>query len=444
MLKQLLFICSIMVTTITSAQQIDFVRCATPLALDYQEELTPGYKDFVNNAFDYAKQWSNSNGHTKSSYTIPVVVHVVYDTPEKNLHDTVIFNQIANLNKDFNRLNDDAGNLRSIFEPVVGAADIHFQLAWVDPNGNPSTGITRTETTIATFGSLNALLGDLSELERVKSSADGGIDPWDQDEYLNIWVCDMSVDFLGQSTTALLGYATPPDGLANWPAGAVNGLNDGVVIQYQCFGSNNPNPLPNPDGSGSTLEVLGRTVTHEVGHYLGLRHIWGDGDCAEQDGIDDTPNASGQSNFDCDDTKNTCVDAIAELGGDAPDMIENYMDYSAESCQNAFTLGQVALMTGVLENFRPNLGDGNPLSLQENEIAFDVYPNPFTDEFNLKIEQGSVDEFFLFTLEGKLVSKGSINSNQEIIATSELNMGMYLLQLSNQGQIKSTTKLIKH
>lgn len=443
MLNKFLYSLTFIGLTTASAQQVDFVKCATTHAVDYQDELTPGYKELVNTAFDYAKQWSSENGRPKTDYTIPVVVHVVYNTPEQNLHDSVVFNQISNLNKDFNRLSDDAGNLRPIFDPIVGASGIHFELATVDPDGNPTTGIVRRQTDLATFGSIFALL-NLAELERVKSFADGGSDPWNQDEYLNIWVCDMSFELLGQTTTALLGYATPPDGLDNWPAGATDGLSDGVVIQYQCFGSNNPNELPSPDGSGGVMEVLGRTVTHEVGHYLGLRHIWGDGDCSEEDGIDDTPNAAAQSQFDCDPTKNTCVDNIPEVGGDAPDMIENFMDYSAESCQNAFTLGQIALMVGVLENFRPNLGDGNPLALQENEIVFDVYPNPFTDEFNLKIEQGSVDEFFLYTLEGKLVLNGSVEANQKIIATSDLNSGLYLLQVSNLGQIKSTTKLIKH
>src|SRR5690606_22725573 len=161
----------------------------------------------------------------------------------------------------------------------------------------------------------------------------------------------------------------------HWPAGTIDGLSDGVVIQFQCFGSNNPNPLPNPDGSGDILEVLGRTVTHEVGHYLGLRHIWGDGDCTAQDGVDDTPNATGQSDFDCDASKNTCVDNI--FGVDLPDMIENYMDYSAEDCQNSFTQGQVDIMHGVLDNERYDLVHGNPASVSTlDEISLSIFPNP--------------------------------------------------------------------
>ncbi len=436
------FFCTVTVF-LSNAQDVNLTKCLTPHAIEYQDNLSPGYSEHVNYVFDQAKQWFDTHGRQKSTYTIPVVVHVVYNTPEQNLHDSVIFNQIENLNKDFNRLNADAGNLRPLFNPVVGAADIEFQLAMVDPDGNPTNGIVRTETSSATFGSLAAFLGDFTDLEKVKSTAEGGSSPWNQSEYLNIWICNMSVNVFGTETTALLGYATPPDGLSHWPAGAVDGLSDGVVIQFQSFGSNNPNPLPNPDGSGDFIEVLGRTVTHEVGHYLGLRHIWGDGDCTAEDGVDDTPNATGQSNFDCDNTKNTCVDAIAALGGDAPDMIENFMDYSAETCQNSFTLGQIGIMVSVLEIFRPDLGDGNPLSLNEQEIISSIYPNPFSEEFTIEIENGEVEKVVLLTLDGKEVYTSEIHNNQLTIDTRTLNAGVYIIKLIGESDFISTKKIIK-
>lgn len=437
-----IFLCVLAAFKLT-AQEVEFVRCASPQAIEYQNNITPGYSEQVNSIFEQAKQWYNENGRNRNLYTIPVVVHVVYNTPEQNLHDSVIFNQIENLNKDFNRLNDDAGNLRPLFNPIVGAADIEFQLAMVDSDGNPTNGIIRRETSATTFGSLAAFLGDFTDLEKVKSTADGGSDPWNQNEYLNIWICNMSVNVFGTETTALLGYATPPDGLPHWPAGAVDGLSDGVVIQYQCFGSNNPNPLPNPDGSGDFIEVLGRTVTHEVGHYLGLRHIWGDGGCAAQDGVDDTPNATGQSNFDCDDTKNTCVDAIPELGGDAPDMIENFMDYSAESCQNSFTLGQIGIMVTVLEIFRPDLGDGNPLSIHEKEVSTSIYPNPFSDEFTIEIENEKADIIILLTLDGKEVFSSKFSGNHMVIDTRNLNVGVYIVKILSNSTTVLTHKIIK-
>ena len=316
----------------------------TPEAIQYQESITPGFINQVNKAFETAKAYSQNNP-TKSNaiYTIPVVVHVVYNTPQQNLDDSVILNQIQILNDDYQRMNADTVNMRSDFDIVKGSPQIEFVLAQIDPSGSPTTGITRTNTASPSFGSLAIISGDFTDLEKVKSTVDGGIDPWDQSRYLNIWVCNMSVDFFGTEITALLGYATPPTGLPNWPPGSTAGMSDGVVIQFQSFGSNNPNIL---DAGGGPIDVRGRTPVHEVGHYLGLRHIWGDGDCAAQDGIDDTPNADAQSNSDCDITKNTCVDNIQ--GVDLPDMVENYMDYSAETCQNSFTQGQVDLMHGVL------------------------------------------------------------------------------------------------
>jgi hypothetical protein len=433
-----LFLCGFI--SFELAAQIQVEHCGSPVAISYQEELTPGYRNHVNQVFDHAKAWHVEHKNEKNTYIIPVVVHVVYNTPEQNLHDSVILNQIQVLNADFNR-NNAAGSLRALFEPVVGPAHIYFELATVDPDGNATNGIVRRQTNLATFGSFFALLGNLADIEKVKSTADGGSDPWNQDEYLNIWVCNMSVDILGTETTALLGYATPPDGLPHWPPGAVQGLSDGVVIQYQCFGSNNPNELPSMDGSGQPMEVLGRTVTHEVGHYLGLRHVWGDGDCAAQDGVDDTPNASGQSNFDCDPSKNTCTDDnIAELGGDAPDMIENFMDYSAESCQNAFTLGQIGIMTGVLANFRPMLGDGDPMSL--NQFAFDyaVFPNPTNGQLTIRVVSAEEIDYALYSLDGKRLVDGQF-STELGIDISNLAQGMYVLSLSDKQGRKTTEKI---
>ena len=415
-------------------------RCMTPEAIQYQESITPGFITQVNKAFEKAKAYSQNNP-TKSGaiYTIPVVVHVVYNTPQQNLDDSVILNQIQILNDDYQRMNADTVNMRSDFDIVKGSPQIEFVLAQVDPNGTPTTGITRTNTPSASFGSLAIISGDFSDLEKVKSTVDGGIDPWDQSRYLNIWVCNMSVDFFGQEITALLGYATPPSGLPNWPPGSTAGMSDGIVIQYQSFGSNNPNVL---DAGGGPIDVRGRTPVHEVGHYLGLRHIWGDGDCTAQDGIDDTPNADAQSNSDCDITKNTCVDIIQ--GVDLPDMVENFMDYSAETCQNSFTQGQVELMHGVLENQRYDLVYNNPAGLSDLSIFdWEISPNPATDELSLfGIED--FNSMTIYSLSGQSVISTPINGNTQTIDVRQLESGMYILKVAgNQQQIDTKRIVIK-
>ena len=420
-----------------NAQQID--RCLSPQAIDYQESLTPGYKAHVNEIFEQAKAMVvNHEQKSGAVYTIPVVVHVVHNIPQQNLPDSVIFNQIQVLNEDYQRMNADTVNMRPSFDPVKGNPKIKFVLAQIDPNGLPTSGITRTNTSTASFGSLALIGGDFSDLEKIKSTADGGEDPWDQARYLNIWVGNMSVNFLGQEITALLGYATPPSGLPNWPPGSTNGLSDGVVIQYQAFGANNPNVL---DAGGGPIDVLGRTTVHEVGHYLGLRHIWGDGDCTAEDGIDDTPNADAQSNQDCDITKNTCTDNI--LGVDLPDMVENYMDYSAETCQNSFTQGQVDLMYGVLELQRYDLVHGNPAGVSEEEFASAVvYPNPsnglYTIEFNQEVSKVTVTDIYgheILTVPHPLL-KLPLNIQ------SQPN-GMYFISYENKEGFSNSQRIIK-
>ena len=266
---------------------------------------------------------------------------------------------------------------------------------------------------------------------------DGGEDPWDQSRYLNIWVCNMSINIFGTETTALLGYATPPSGLPNWPPGSTPNLSDGVVIQFQAFGSNNPNIL---DAGGGAIDVRGRTASHEVGHYLGLRHIWGDGDCTAEDGIDDTPNADAQSNQDCDITKNTCTDNIQ--GVDLPDMIENFMDYSEETCQNSFTQGQVDLMHGVLENQRFDLVNNNPAAINELDlISFSIAPNPASNQ--IQIESSDViQKISIVSVDGQIAYTVELNNTSTIINTSELARGYYYVISTSLEKQPSSQSLV--
>lgn len=404
-------------------------KCWSHRAIQHQEALTPGYAAHIDEQFEVAKNASLSKSN--ETYKIPVVFHVVYNTAEQNIEDSVILNQLQVLKNDYQRKNADTINMRSDFDIVKGNPNINFVLAQIDPDGNPTTGITRTETNLETFIGINFM----EDIERVKQTSEGGIDPWNQDRYLNIWICNMEFN----DTPALLGYATPPNDLSNWPPGSTSGLNDGVVIQYQAIGNNNPNTVDMGDGP---MNMLGRTLSHEVGHYLGLRHIWGDGDCQEEDGIDDTPNAADKSDFDCIATKNTCTDDIQ--GIDLPDMIENFMDYSAEDCQNSFTQGQVDLMRGVLENQRIDLVQNNPASVTNFSMEARLYPNPVDSKLNVKIEQGAADYYEIVNLQGKQILSAPLNSSNFNINVETLNKGMYILRLRNNNTSVSTKKFIKN
>ena len=231
--------------------------------------------------------------------TIPVVVHIIYNTAQENISDAQIQSQIDVLNEDFRRLNSDADNTWSQAADV----QIEFCLATIDESGNATNGITRKSSTRTSWGTNDAM----------KSSAQGGTDAWDTSKYLNMWVCNIG--------GGILGYAQFPGG---------NPLTDGVVMSPQYFGSS-------AKGTGFYLSApfdLGRTTTHEVGHFLNLRHIWGDGNCAFDDFVADTP-TSDAPNFGC---------ATGHVSCGSVDMVQNYMDYSNDGCMNLFTQGQADRM----------------------------------------------------------------------------------------------------
>ncbi|MCO6480355.1 MAG: zinc metalloprotease [Phaeodactylibacter sp.] len=244
--------------------------------------------------------------------TIPVVVHIVYDDPSEDITDAQVQSQIDVLNEDFRRANTDAANTPADFTGVAADIEIEFCLATVDPQGAATSGITRTVTTTTPF-----LVRD-----NVKFTASGGIDAWPTGDYLNIWICEID--------GGTLGYAQFPGGPA---------ATDGVVIDYRYMGRG---------GSAQVPYNLGRTATHEVGHWLNMRHIWGDGDCSVDDFVADTPNA-GSPNYTGSPCTypgpNTCIDAV----GDLPDMFQNYMDYSDDACMNLFTQGQKTRMRALFE-----------------------------------------------------------------------------------------------
>ena len=361
-------------------------------------------------------------------YTIPVVVHIVWGSEEQNIPDSLIYDVMDVLNEDYRRLNADADLIRDTFVDVVGDPFIEFELA----------GIERVQTD-TTF-SLSIFGAGLPD--NVKTSEGGGSDAWDTEKYLNIWVCNIE----GGS---LLGYAYPPANLENWPedASAPSPELDGVVVHYEVFRRTGSYTASGLLGLGErTIPVRGRTVTHEVGHYLGLRHIWGDGllsiiglpDCNSDDGVADTPNQGSSSQFSCDPEQNSCDD---DEDIQMPDMFENFMDYSSEDCLNSFTNGQIAIMRSVLENERSGLIEG--LSTSTVAIAdtenFKVYPNPANNELFVETHDLKADHYQLqlFDMQGRILrSMISQHTNNMIqsVDISSLPTGLYGLRINVQGK----------
>ena len=257
---------------------------------------------------------------------IPIVVHVVYRSAAENISDAQIQSQIEVLNADYRAANPDKSSTPAVFAPLIGDARVTFKLADVDPNGNPTNGITRTSSSNSSF---------TSDTDNVKSASTGGADPWPADRYLNIWTCGNLRDTAGN---ALLGYAQFPGGPA---------ATDGVVILQSAFGNT---------GTAAAPFNLGRTATHEIGHWLNLRHIWGDDGtgCTGDDFVADTPNAGGPN------YGTPTFPHISCNNGPNGDMFMNYMDYVDDAAMFMFTQGQVDRMQAALDGPRSSTGVTGP------------------------------------------------------------------------------------
>jgi hypothetical protein len=256
-------------------------------------------------------------------YTVPVVVHIIHKNEPvgtgTNLSVEQIQSQLDVLNRDFNRTNPDASQTPSEFQSVAGQIEIEFVLAKQDPDGNVSDGIVRVRGAKSTW--------TISDEETLKATS-----YWPAENYLNIWVADLS--------SSLLGYAQfPVSDLSGMESAVNNRITDGVVIDYTVFGCE--------DFGAFNLNSdfrKGRTTTHEVGHFFGLRHIWGDdnGACSGSgDYVADTPDQGNNTSGCLTHPQTSCS---------AHKMFQNYMDYTNDDCMNLFTQGQVSRMITVLEN----------------------------------------------------------------------------------------------
>ncbi|MCE9539221.1 MAG: T9SS type A sorting domain-containing protein [Bacteroidetes bacterium] len=286
--------------------QAQSIRCSTMENLERLKLADPTLESRMAKIEKQSQQIISKSGgqgslELASIINIPVVVHVLYKTAEQNISNAQIQSQIDVLNEDFRRLNSDKTNTPSGFVSGAADAEITFCLASIDPNGGATTGIIRKATSVSSF----------SDNDGAKYASYGGDNAWPSDSYLNIWVCNLG--------GGLLGYAQFPGGPAS---------TDGVVINYNHFGRGFATGAPYNKG---------RTATHEVGHWLNLRHIWGDANCGN-DLVNDTPTQQ-TSNYGCPSFPNvTCSNTING------DQFMNYMDYTDDGCMNMFSLGQKSRM----------------------------------------------------------------------------------------------------
>lgn len=261
---------------------------------------------------------------------IAIVIHVIHNGEPYgegvNITDEQILSQIEVLNEDFQRQNADTINTQPEFLGIASKMNVEFVLARQTKDGDPTTGILRTQGNKTSYGIT------VSERELLSSFSH-----WDPNIYLNIWVTDLTSPFIGLAQFPDLDFP----GLGEEP-NKDNEATDGMVVDFTVFGSVAKVP-------GLDLQPkysLGRTSTHEVGHFLGLKHVWGDATgtagCAVDDYVSDTPNSSN-------DYSGECTPADHQSCG-TNDMFENFLNYTNDQCMNIFTAEQVVRMQTIMED----------------------------------------------------------------------------------------------
>lgn len=376
--------------------------CAT---FSYQQEQlrsTPGLAEKIREVEAFVNKQTANTGSTVSRtegtvIKIPVVVHILYHDPSEKISDAIVQSQIKVLNDCFRRRNADSVKTPASFKPLAADCEIEFQLATSDSRSRSTTGIIRKYTPVTKWKMDDAM----------KFSSNMGDDAWDAKSYLNIWVCRMD---------KLAGYASVPGS---------DLLKDGIVLDFGAFG------VTTNTGYG-----MGKTAVHEIGHWFGLKHLWGDANCGD-DGVDDTPKQASYTPG--------CPTTVRITCGNGPngDMFMNYMDFTSDACTNLFTKGQKERMralfaaAGSRHSFLSSTGLNPPLifeaPLPENDPQWlhpQLYPNPASSDITLDL---SYDERWvgktiqIVNLQGQTVMLVTITSKKMQIDIKKLQAGIYFL-----------------
>jgi Pregnancy-associated plasma protein-A len=339
---------------------------------------------------------SNSATYRGETIKIPVVVHIVYNESVENISEEQIRSQIDVLNQDFRQKNDQS-TLPNEFKTVAADVNIEFYLANIDPKGKASKGFTRTYTASTNVWQDKALSNGLQKRKLYFTDIEGR-DAWDTKKYLNIWVCKMP--------SGRAGYATFPNQVKPDEA-------DGIVIDYRFFGT-----------KGEAVQNfpfhLGRTCTHEIGHFLNLQHLWGgsisNDNCNADDEVSDTPKQTGP-------VTGCPTSPVFQCGKSV--MFQNFMNYSNDACMALFTEGQKNRMLDALTQFRPMLLNNMIAEKNTQNIDIQYFPNPVNAFLSVVLPKEAI--CFLSNAQGQKVLETQLNEGYNILDTNNFPNGMYQL-----------------
>ena len=392
--------------------QITQSKCGTMDYLNTQMQEDPTLESRMQLQEEELQQWLKENKdwlNKKSTITIPIVVHVIYKVDSQNVSDEQVHRQIAALNKSFSGQSDQS--MQAFSDDLKANTEIQFCLASVAPDGSPTSGIERRQTGREGF-----------QNDAVKFYDYGGLDAWDPNSYLNIWVCNYN--YSDGTSYIFSAYAQFPG----------TGVNEtyGVVIRFGAFGLDDSTYFR---GSGAIL-------SHEIGHCFNLRHIWGDDgtECTGSDYCDDTPNQAGR-------TQGKHYGALTDdCTVDSPGiMYMNYMDYSDDVIYANFTPDQKDRMqanfdasNGVLYALSQSTACGAVASTNSYQLEspFQVFPNPTSSELILRSGKNLIGQkFIVYDYLGHILTEGLISADKISIDLGFAKSGVYFIKLEGRAGI---------